>query len=216
MNNIKNKLITKKNIENIINKYIVINKDTDKPVIINNIKQFRQAFIHKSFCDIDIDNSDTDNYSSINIKHEDLFNYERLEFVGDRVIDLIIAEYLFNKYPDKDQGFLTRLKSKLVDKTRLPILAEKLGFRTFVLISSHLERISGRNNVKFLEDIFESFMAVLYRDQGYQIDICRRFLLGVYSEFIDIEHLIKQVRTIVQDKTGISLTPEVCIIGRDK
>jgi len=116
---------------------------------------------------------------------------ERLEFLGDKVIDLVTTEYLFDKYPEKDEGFLTKLKAKLVRKESLSMLGDNLGFRKFMLISSHIERISGRNNQRFLEDIFESFVGILYKDQKSDLNICRKFVLGVYNEFIDIDDLIK-------------------------
>lgn len=186
MNNINNKLIRRHIIEKIINKYM-----DDTPVRINNIKQFQKAFIHKSFCIVDSDNSDSDNYSSMTVEPHLLNNNERLEFLGDKVIDLITTEYLFDTFPNKDEGFLTKLKAKLVKKESLSMLGEKLGFRELILISSHIERISGRNNPRFLEDIFESFIGILYKDQKSNLNICRKFLLGVYNDFINIDNLIK-------------------------
>jgi ribonuclease-3 len=186
MNNIKNKLITRFNIESIINRYL-----GDTPIRINNLKHFQRAFVHKSFCIVDQDNSDSDNCSSMNLGKYFISDNERLEFLGDKVIDLITTEYLFDKYPEKDEGFLTKLKSKLVRKESLSALGDSLGFRKYILISSHIERISGRNNQRFLEDIFESFVGILYKDQKSDLNICKKFILGVYNEFIDIDELIK-------------------------
>lgn len=186
MNNINNKLINRGLIQNIINKYT----GEDKPIYINNIKKFQRAFVHKSFCIVDSDNSDSDNYSVMKFDKTTFSDNERLEFLGDKVIDLITTEFLFDKFPDKDEGFLTKLKSRIVKKESLSHLGEKLGFKELILISSHIERISGRNNPRFLEDIFESFMGVLYKDQNSDLKICKRFLLGVYSEHIDLDNLI--------------------------
>lgn len=186
MNNIRNKLISREKIENIINNYM----DEGSRVYINNIKKFQKAFIHKSFCIVDPDNSDSDNYSCINLDKDFLTNNERLEFLGDKVIDLITTEFLFDKFPDKDEGFLTKLKSRLVKKQSLAYLSKKLGFEDMILLSSHVERISGRNNARFSEDLFESFMGNLYKDQYSNLEICKKFLLGVYSEFIDLDDLI--------------------------
>lgn len=185
MNNIHNKLITRATIENVINKYM-----GDTPIYINNIKKFQKAFVHKSFCIVDSDNSDSDNFSVMHFDNRTFFNNERLEFLGDKVIDLITTEFLFDKYPTKDEGFLTKLKSRIVKKESLSYLGEKLGFKELLMISSHVERISGRNNPRFLEDIFESFMGILYKDQKSNLKICQKFLLGVYEEFIDLEKLI--------------------------
>lgn len=187
MNNICNKLITKDKIEAIINTYMPANEQ----VSINNIKKFQKAFIHKSFCNVvDSDNSDSDNYCSIDYNPVFVSSNERLEFLGDKVIDLITTEFLFDKYPDKDEGFLTKLKSRLVKKESLAYLGEKLGFKELLLLSSHVERIDGRNNSRFLEDIFESFMGTFYKDQYSNLNICKHFLLEVYNRHIDINDLI--------------------------
>lgn len=185
MNNIHNKLINKITIENIINKYM-----GDTPISINNIKKFQKAFVHKSFCIIDSDNSDSDNYCAMELDNNYTSSNERLEFLGDKVIDLITTEFLFDKYPNKNEGFLTKLKSRLVKKESLSFLGEKLGFKSLLLLSSHIERISGRNNSRFLEDIFESFIGILYKDQKSNLKVCKKFLLGVYDEFVDLDDII--------------------------
>lgn len=191
MNNIKNKLVSKRKIEQIVNKYTSKIHNNCGYIYINNIKKFQKAFVHKSFCMIDSDNSDSDNFSSLSYDKNLLESNERLEFLGDKVIDLITTEYLFDKYPQKDEGFLTKLKSRLVKKESLSFLGEKLGFKDMIMISSHVERISGRDNPRFLEDIFESFMGILYKDQYSNLNICKAFLLGVYEEYINLNDLIK-------------------------
>jgi|APGre2960657404_1045060.scaffolds.fasta_scaffold01223_12 dsRNA-specific ribonuclease len=185
MNNIKNKLITKKFVETIVNKY---SKGIDFKV--NNIKMYQTPFVQKSFCTTDADNSESDNCSSIKFNSYDNITNERLEFLGDKVIDFITTEFLFDLFPGKDEGFLTKLKSRMVKKESLANLGRNLGFKEYMLISPHLERNDGRNNPRFLEDIFESFIGGLYKDQNSNIDIARNFVLGVYSEFIVIDDLI--------------------------
>jgi ribonuclease-3 len=184
MNNIKNKLVKREFLEGIISKYT-------GPMKINSIRQFQKAFIHKSFCQVDCDNSDSDNYSSMKLDKYCVSNNERLEFLGDKVIDFIVTEYLFDKFPKEGEGFLTKLKSRIVKKESLSVLGEKLGFAEFMMVSSHVERIRGRDeNPRLLEDIFESFVGTLYKDQKCNIKICRKFVLGVIKEFIDIKNLI--------------------------
>jgi dsRNA-specific ribonuclease len=65
-----------------------------------------------------------------------------------------------------------------------------LGFKNFLLISSHVERISGRDNPRFLEDTLESFIGVLYKDQKSNLNICRAFLLAVYDKHLNLDDLI--------------------------
>ena len=184
MNNIHNILITKNDVENIVNKYL------DIPIKINNIQVYQNAFMHKSFSIVDPDNSDSDNYSVINNTNNKKENNEVLELLGDKVIDFITIEYLIDNYKGKNEGFLTKLKSKLVNKHSLSNLANKLNFKKFILISSHIERISGRSNERLSEDLFEAFMASLYLDQNRNLEICKQFLLGIYFEFVNFDELI--------------------------
>lgn len=185
MNNIKNKLIPKTVISGIINRY---NK-TPKLTLVNEISFYQTAFVQKSFANMDQDNSLEDNSCAITLNSQSTSN-ERLEFLGDKIIDFITTEFLFDAFPDKDEGFLTKLKSRIVKKESLAFLGDKLGFREYMLISTHVERNQGRNNPRFLEDIFESFIGGFYKDQNSDILVVKQFLLGVYDEFIDLEKLI--------------------------
>lgn len=185
MNNIKNKLIPKAVISKIINRY---NK-TPALTLVNDTAFYQTAFVQKSFANMDQDNSLEDNSCAITLKSPSTSN-ERLEFLGDKIIDFITTEFLFDTFPDKDEGFLTKLKSRIVKKESLAFLGDKLGFREYMLISTHVERNQGRNNPRFLEDIFESFVGGFYKDQNSDIKVVKHFLLGVYQEFIDLEKLI--------------------------
>lgn len=186
MNNISNHVLNRETIENIINKYV---NNKFYRVVINDPVKFQQAFVHKSFCIVDNLNSDADNYSSIYLPKYSRGKYERLEFLGDKVIELVTTEFLFDKYPEESEGFLTKLKARIVRKATLSMLGEKLGFQNFMLISSHIERINGRNNKRYMEDIFESFVGALYKDQNSNFNTCKDFVLGVYKEFLDIDVL---------------------------
>lgn len=187
MNNIKNKLVSKQIIEKIINRYTTANKQQVK---VNNLKLYQTPFIQKSFCIVEEGNCDSDNFSNIVINSYDISNNERLEFLGDKIIDFIITEYLFDNYPNENEGFLTKLKSRMVRKESLAKLGEKLGFKEYMLINSHVERNNGRNNPRFLEDIFESFVGGFYKDQSSNIDAVRTFVLGTFQEFVVMEDLI--------------------------
>jgi dsRNA-specific ribonuclease len=185
MNNIKNKIITKRFIEDLVNNFLI-----NKTFKVKNIKLYQSLFVQKTFYTYDEDNSDSDTYCNIIFdKYDNISTNERYEFLGDKVIDFVTTELLFDKYPDKDEGFLTKLKSKIVRKKSLASLGEKLGFKEFMLIGSNIERSSGRDNIRFLEDIFESFIGGLYKDQKSNIDLTREFILGVYDAFIDFENL---------------------------
>lgn len=187
MNNIFNKKISKKTIENLVNEYS--NSEVQSEIKIKNIKKFQKAFTHKSYSLIDSDQSDSDSYCCSYSKQKD--NNEVLEFLGDKVIDLIVTEFLFDTFPEKGEGFLTKLKSRIVKKESLASIGEALGFKKYLLISSHIERIGGRENPRFMEDVFESFMGSLYKDQGSDLNICKRFLLGIIEKHVDLQELIE-------------------------
>lgn len=187
MNNIKNTICPKKEIEKIINHY------TNDEIFISivNYKYYINSFIHKSFnCNFNY-NDETDanchlilkNYVTLNGE-----NYERLEYLGDAQIYAIIAEYLYDKYPDKDEGFMTKMRIKLIKKEQLAYLSKKLNFDKYVLLSSHLDTNYSRfTNKSLLENIFESFIGALYKDQGF--DITKKFLTNILNEHIDFKKL---------------------------
>ena len=181
MNNIHNVLISKEQVEKIVNGHL------KTKVSIKNLNLYRQAFMHKSFMIKDPRADEEDNCCMFNIEDLTISNNERLEFFGDSCVNLITAEYLFDRFPDKNEGFLTKLRTKLVRNTQLSFLGEKLGFNKFLLISSHIEKISGRNNPRLIEDCFESFIAVLFKDLGFYV--CRDFIFSCYDTYIDLNRL---------------------------
>ncbi len=178
MNNIKNQLISENDINNIISPYVFIK--------IKDLGIFQTSFIHKSFKNTLNYCEQTDINSSLLIN--ELEHYERLEFLGDKILDAIITEFLYENYPNKTEGFLTKLKSNLVNKKNLSMLAEVLHLNKFLLISSNEESRNGRNNKRILEDLFESFVGALHKDQGF--DIVKKFVNGVYNTHVDINKFI--------------------------
>lgn len=184
MNNIHNQLVSAKDIESIINNHV---DDKNIDVIVNDINVFRKAFMHKSFV-IKDDSADIEDNTCIFELDDVLSSNERLEFLGDAFLNLATAEYLFEKFPGKNEGDLTKLRSRLVRNTQLSYLGEKLGFNKWLLISTHIERISGRDNPRLVEDVFESFIAAVYKDQGH--DICKKFIFNCFDTYIDLDFII--------------------------
>lgn len=135
-----------------------------------NVLYYQKAFIHKSVLRFITDE---------NLKS----SYERYEFLGDSVLNLIIAKFIFMKYPDKEEGYLTRIRTKLVNGKTLAFLAKKLNLNQFLIISKNVETIGGRNNDRILEDIFESFLCSINMDLGYKY--VEHFVLGIIDKFID-------------------------------
>jgi len=91
-------------------------------------------------------------------------SYERLEFLGDALIGMIVANYLYTRFPDQNEGFLSKIRTKIVNGRMLGYLSDKIGFPKFAIISKQVEETGGRNNFKIMEDIFEAFIGALFLD----------------------------------------------------
>lgn len=91
---------------------------------------------------------------------------ERLEFLGDSVLSLIIADYLYQKYTEETEGILSRIKSRLVSKIILADMARQIGLGSFVLLSSGEETTGGRVKETILADTFEAVLGALFLDKG--------------------------------------------------
>jgi ribonuclease-3 len=115
-----------------------------------------------------------------------LVNNERLEYLGDAVLGSVIAEHLFKKYPIQNEGFLTQMRSKIVNGEKLAALAEQIGLVPLIktqAIGEHtLKHISG--------DAFEALIGAIYIDKGYERT--KRFILkNILVKHIDLEILEK-------------------------
>lgn len=159
--NLNNKLI---NINDI--KTILLNEDIDIPI--KNIDTYQLAFIHKSYCmnknKLDIDNS------ILVDKPEDalpLFykSNETLEFLGDSILNYVVGDYIYERFPDQNEGFMTKIRTRIVNGQQLGKLSKNIGLSEFMIISRHVEeRCNGRDNLRILEDIFETFIGSIYLD----------------------------------------------------
>ncbi len=109
---------------------------------------------------------------------------ERLEYLGDAVLGSIVADYLFKKFPYKDEGFLTEMRSKIVSRTQLNKLSKKLGFEKLV----ESEAFCNNHSKSLYGDAYEAFVGALYLDKGYAFT--RRIILKrVIEVHFDIEKL---------------------------
>ncbi|MCX6310023.1 MAG: ribonuclease III [Bacteroidetes bacterium] len=116
-----------------------------------NISLYRKAFTHSSAAN---QSRDTDTPKE---------SYERLEFLGDAVLSSVIADYLFKKFPFRDEGFLTKIRSRIVSRQQLGKLAVKFGVDRFIIAESGL---AGRSN-SLNGDVFEALIGAIYIDKGY-------------------------------------------------
>jgi len=136
-----------------------------------NINLYRVAFVHKSYCTM----KNTDfNKSNVNRPNTCLplqdMSYERLEFLGDSLLGMIVANYLYCRFPDQNEGFLSKIRTKIVNGKMLGYLSDKIGFPIFAIISKQVEESGGRKNYKIMEDIFEAFIGALFLDFQTETD----------------------------------------------
>ena len=115
---------------------------------------------------------------------------ERLEFLGDALLDLIIAELLYHRFTERDEGFLTRLRAKLVSGKALATYARRIDLGAYVRMSENAARGEGRDNPSILADAFEALVGALYLDQGYEA--ARRFVRDEVLASIDLQAIATQ------------------------
>jgi ribonuclease-3 len=163
--NPNNKLLTQEDIYTIFNKCGI--EQSKEFIHIDNVDLYQQAFVHGSY----IENPEIKN--TIVPKPAGVLglftsDYEDLEFLGDRCLELSVAWYLYKKYPDSDPGFKTKLKIKIVKKDTLANFARYLGFNKHLIISKYVEEktVNGRNNTRILEDVMEAFLCAIFLDQN--------------------------------------------------
>jgi len=128
-------------------------------------------------------------------------SYERLEFLGDAVLEMMISVYLFNKYPDKQEGYLTAARSATVRTESLSKISKDHGIDTYIIMSKGEESTGGRNNPSILEDVIESLIGALYCDGGYDVanSFFTNFILPNAQEIIS-EDQLKDAKSTLQEK----------------
>lgn len=116
-------------------------------------------------------------------------SYERLEFLGDAVLDLIAAEVLFEKFPTANEGFLTKSRAKLVKGETLAKFSIKLGIEDLLELGERSDQVSISKNI--LADVFESIIAAIYITKGYANAFM--FVSEVFEKQVDFKKLVNQV-----------------------
>jgi ribonuclease III len=118
-------------------------------------------------------------------------SYERSEFVGDSVIRLILATYLWTRFENQNEGFMTKLRTKMENGLVLSKLAKSIGLHKYILISRALEKTGCREkNTHMLEDIFEAFIMALFIDSNKDYKMCEKFVITLIEKEIDIAELL--------------------------
>lgn len=156
----------------------------------------RQAFTHRSYIN---------EHKGSSFEHN-----ERLEFLGDAVLELATTSFLFKKYPKRNEGELTSFRAALVNTNTLSEVASKLGFNDFLLLSKGESKDTGRARQYILADTFEAMIGAIYLDQGY--DAADTFinanLLGMTDDIVKTGSWI-DAKSYFQEKSQeiLSVTP---------
>lgn len=133
-----------------------------------------RAFIHSSFLN---------EYKNLQLKHN-----ERLEFLGDSVLNLIVAEYLYRSFPDVNEGELSSMRGHIVSATSCSILIQQLGLHHYVLVGKGEQMNTQRGRTSIIADLFEAILGAIYLDGGLQE--VRTFFFRHFSH--PVENMLKK------------------------
>ena len=233
--NSNNKEIKQHEVQSILTKYGVASK-------LFNIELYKRAFVHRSYTKRpELENKDSniqlaerpDDCISLKTKSN-----ERLEFIGDGVLELITKYYLYRRFPKADEGFMTEKKIALVKNEHIGALAYEMRLHNWLLLSNHAEEKKTRTNLKKLGCLFEAFLGALFLDfnkisvkdehkwfenvfvcgPGFQM--CQIFVENIFEKHVDWTKLIEtddNFKNILQVKIQkeFKVTPEYIEIGND-
>jgi dsRNA-specific ribonuclease len=195
----KNHILNEKNIpitENFVNK---IFKKYNFDHKLQNLTNFQIAMTHVSYLNKTIVKDktakllkDVEPISKENKKSAMALqarDYNTFEYFGDSVIHLALTQYLYKRYPTKDSGFLTKLRTKLEKAETLSFLSKKIGLDKYVVIGRNMEQTNARDiDVHLTEDIFEAFIWALFLESSYEK--CNNFIVSLIEKEIDFAELI--------------------------
>jgi dsRNA-specific ribonuclease len=229
--NDKNIEINDENIKQILEKFNIFYK-------INNIELFKRSFIHRSYVKSNLDEIKIVKtpYKSIELKQH---SNERLEFLGDGILECITKLYLYKRFPEADEGFMTEKKISLVKNDHIGKLAYKMGLNKWIIISRNAEEKKIRSNYKKLGCLFEAFLGALFLDAndikiddssrlfsnyfnvGPGFQICQLFIESIYETLVDWNEILENddnFKNIFQVKIQkeFKRTPDYIILNHDE
>ena len=194
--NLKNKDITTQDVESIMHRY------GSPGFKVRELKWFAQACIHKSYVDRPEVWAEQSSEQMIvaerppgclALKEKD---NEELEFAGDSVLSAIVGKYLKMRYPGEGEGFLTSLRTQIVNNNMLGELAKKMGYAPFLVLSRHVEEIcDGRNNLRILGSMLEAWIDAIMEHEGNEgaaYDVARKFFISIMERHINFSKLIAE------------------------
>lgn len=127
-------------------------------------------------------------HPSTDQKRSTNLNYERLEYLGDAVLELVVSRELFTRYPKADEGMLTKMRSAIVSRAHLAELCEKLGWGEQLTMSPQLEKAGGRTAVSVLANTFESVIGAVMMDSNY--NAARKVSLHLLEASLNVAHTL--------------------------
>ena len=143
------------------------------------------------------------------------YNNERLEFLGDAVLDLIVGEYLFSKFPNSNEGILSKIRASLVNESGFTLLAKKLDLGSYIYLSLAEENNNGRNKPSLLSNAFEAIIGAIYLEAG--LNTAKEISIKLLEEShpkIDLDSLSKDYKTALQELTQAThgVTPNYTLL----
>ncbi|MDP1784398.1 MAG: ribonuclease III [Sulfuricurvum sp.] len=144
------------------------------------------------------------------------YNNERLEFLGDAVLDLIVGEYLYKKFPQFEEGNLSKMRASLVNEGGFTRLAIYLNLGEYIYLSNAEENNSGRTKSSLLSNAFEALMGAIYLETG--LDTVRRITIDLLESVhadISLDSLFKDYKTSLQELTQAhyGITPDYQLVA---
>ena len=186
--------ITLNDVQSILSKYKL-------PPIVNNMALYEREFVHRSYTKRPHFENIQQNITIVDrpadcmpLKTQD---NEELEFAGDSALGSVVAFYLSKRYKGKGEGFLTRLRTRIVNNKTLGQLALKIGFAPWLIISRHVEEVcDGRRNLRILGSMLESWIGAIMDHEGEESGkgyaAARQFIIAILEKHIDFVGLITE------------------------
>jgi len=144
------------------------------------------------------------------------YNNERLEFLGDAVLDLIVGEYLYKKFPKEDEGVLSKIRASLVNEKGFTQLAKRIDLGQYIFLSAAEENNDGRNKSSLLSNAFEAVIGAIYLEAG--LHVCQDIVVTLLEETyprIDLNTLSRDYKTTLQELTQAThgVTPNYVLVN---
>jgi len=227
--------ITLNDVQSILSKYGV-------PVIVNNMALYKRAFVHRSYLKRPVIANDAQHITIVEMPVDCLplstKSNERLEFLGDGVLELITKYYLYRRFPKENEGFMTEKKISIIKNETIGRIAMEMGLNKWLILSRNAEEKKTRTNLKKLGCLFESFLGALFLDfnkivvkdddkwfesvfvTGPGFQLAQKFVENIFEKHIDWVALLQNddnYKNILQVKIQkeFKVTPHYLEISHD-